>query len=96
VANADVAASFQEAVVDVLVAKSLAAADESGSRSLPGRGVAANSSLRQRFGEAFAARGMMSYLPSRAMCTDNAAMIAAAGYFQLERSGRLRSMQGSP
>ena len=88
VANADVAASFQEAVVDVLVAKSLAAADEIGARGacLAG-GVAANSSLRQRFGEAFAARGMMSYLPSRAMCTDNAAMIAAAGYFQLERSG---------
>ncbi len=55
VANADVAASFQEAVVDVLVAKSLAAAEEIGARGacLAG-GVAANTSLRARFAEAFA------------------------------------------
>ncbi len=88
VLNEDVAASFQVAVVDVLVAKSLAAADKIGARGacLAG-GVAANSSLRARFAEAFAARGLGAWLPSRAMCTDNAAMIAAAGYFQLERSG---------
>ena len=88
VTNADVAASFQEAVVDVLVAKAVAAAAEIGARGacLAG-GVAANSSLRARFAEAFDARAMASYLPSRAMCTDNGAMIAAAGYFQLERSG---------
>jgi N6-L-threonylcarbamoyladenine synthase len=88
VTNADVAASFQEAVVDALVTKALLAAEEIGARSacLAG-GVAANSLLRERFAEEFAARGMASHLPSRAMCTDNAAMIAAAGYFQLERSG---------
>jgi N6-L-threonylcarbamoyladenine synthase len=88
VTNADVAASFQEAVVEALVTKAVAAADEIGARSacLAG-GVAANSLLRERFAEAFAARGMDSHLPSRAMCTDNAAMIAAAGYYQLERSG---------
>jgi N6-L-threonylcarbamoyladenine synthase len=88
VANADVAASFQEAVVEVLVVKSLAAAEHIGARGacLAG-GVAANTSLRKRFSEAFSNRGLASYLPSRAMCTDNAAMIAAAGYFQLERSG---------
>jgi len=88
IANADVAASFQEAAVEVLVAKSLAAADQIGARGacLAG-GVAANSLLRARFSEAFSERGLASYLPSRAMCTDNAAMIAAAGYFQLERSG---------
>jgi N6-L-threonylcarbamoyladenine synthase len=88
VTNANVAASFQEAVVDVLVARSLAAADEIGAKGacLAG-GVAANSLLRVRFAEAFAKRGLASYLPSRAMCTDNAAMIAAAGFFQLERSG---------
>jgi len=88
VTNGDVAASFQEAVVDVLVAKSVVAATEIGARGacLAG-GVAANSLLRARFADAFAARGMRSYLPTRAMCTDNAAMIAAAGYFQLERSG---------
>ena len=64
VTNADVAASFQEAVVDVLVAKTLAAAEEIGARGacLAG-GVAANSSLRARFAEAFAARGLASYLP---------------------------------
>jgi len=88
VANADVAACFQEAVVDVLVAKALAAAEEIGARGacLAG-GVAANSSLRARFAESFAVRGLATYLPSRAMCTDNAAMIAAAGYFQLQRAG---------
>jgi N6-L-threonylcarbamoyladenine synthase len=88
VTNADVAASFQEAVVDVLVAKSLAAAEEIGARGacLAG-GVAANSLLRERFAESFAALGLACYLPSRAMCTDNAAMIAAAGYFELQRSG---------
>lgn len=88
VTNADVAASFQEAVVDVLVKKTLAAAEEIGARGacLAG-GVAANSSLRARFAGAFADRGLASYLPSREMCTDNAAMIAAAGYFQLLRDG---------
>ncbi len=88
VSNADVAACFQEAVVDVLVARSLAAAEAIGARGacLAG-GVAANSSLRARFSESFAARGLPSYLPSRAMCTDNAAMIAAAAYFQLQRDG---------
>jgi N6-L-threonylcarbamoyladenine synthase len=88
VTNADVAASFQEAVVDVLVQKAVAAAGEIGAKGacLAG-GVAANSLLRTRFADAFADRGLVSYLPSRAMCTDNAAMIAAAGYFQLERSG---------
>lgn len=88
VTNRDVAASFQEAVVDVLVTKSLAAATAIGARGgcLAG-GVAANSLLRARFEKAFADKAMASYLPSSAMCTDNAAMIAAAGYFRLERSG---------
>ncbi len=88
VSNADVAASFQQAAVDVLVTKAVAAADRIGARGacLAG-GVAANSSLRKQFAESFADRGIPSYLPSRAMCTDNAAMIAAAGYFQLRRSG---------
>ncbi|MGO9963241.1 MAG: tRNA (adenosine(37)-N6)-threonylcarbamoyltransferase complex transferase subunit TsaD [Acidimicrobiales bacterium] len=88
VTNADVAAAFQEAVVDVLVQRAVAAATEIGARGacLAG-GVAANSLLRARFAAAFEQRGLPSYLPSRAMCTDNAAMIAAAGYFQLERSG---------
>ena len=88
VTNADVAASFQAAAVDVLVAKALAAAEAIGARGacLAG-GVAANSLLRERFSRSFAERGLASYLPSRAMCTDNAAMIAAAGYYRLARSG---------
>jgi N6-L-threonylcarbamoyladenine synthase len=88
VTNEDVAASFQEAVVEVLVRKTLVAAEAIGARGacLAG-GVAANSSLRARFAESMSDRGLASYLPSREMCTDNAAMIAAAGYFQLLRDG---------
>ncbi|MEA3214785.1 MAG: tRNA N6-adenosine threonylcarbamoyltransferase [Acidimicrobiia bacterium] len=88
VVTADVCASFQEAVVDVLVAKARRAADEVGARgmSLAG-GVAANSRLRTCWAEACAADGRRAYLPSRAMCTDNAAMIAAAGAWRLCHDG---------
>ncbi len=80
----DVAASFQEAVVDVLVAKTRRAAAETGARGvcLAG-GVAANSSLRQRMEEACREDGIAALVPSMAMCTDNAAMIAAAGQWRL-------------
>ncbi len=84
----DVAAAFQQAVVDVLVAKALEAAAAVGARSvcLAG-GVAANSVLRERVSHEAEARGLGVFLPSKAMCTDNAAMIAAAGHAQLLRDG---------
>jgi N6-L-threonylcarbamoyladenine synthase len=84
----DVAASFQAAVVDVLVAKAVRAAEESGAESLClGGGVAANTLLRERAAEECARRGLRAVLPSRAMCTDNAAMVAAAGWWRLQADG---------
>lgn len=85
---ADVAASFQAAVVDVLVTKVLRAARDTGVDTVAlGGGVAANSLLRERFLDAAAAEGLRPSLPSRAMCTDNAAMVAAAGWWQLRGEG---------
>ena len=84
VSNEDVAASFQEAVVDVLVAKGSRAVVATGARGwcLAG-GVAANALLRERVTAEAAALGVRALLPSRAMCTDNAAMVAAAGWWLL-------------
>jgi N6-L-threonylcarbamoyladenine synthase len=88
VATADVAASFQEAVVDVLVTKARRAARDVGAKGLClGGGVAANSSLRSRFVEACDEEGIRPFVPSRSMCTDNAAMIAAAGWWRLRSDG---------
>jgi N6-L-threonylcarbamoyladenine synthase len=84
----DIAASFQEAVVDVLVTKARAAAREHGAKAIClAGGVAANSSLRERTLDACIADGLHAYLPSRAMCTDNAAMIATAGWWRLQSDG---------
>ena len=84
VATEDVAACFQDAVVDVLVRKTLDAAARTGARGIClAGGVAANSELRRRAAEAALGAGLGIFLPSRAMCTDNAAMIASAGYFRL-------------
>ena len=85
---ADVCASFQEAVVDVLVEKAAAAAAsvEAPALCLAG-GVAANSRAAGRFAKACADAGLACFLPSRAMCTDNAAMIAAAGWARLQTDG---------
>jgi N6-L-threonylcarbamoyladenine synthase len=87
-ATPDVAASFQEAVVDVLVAKARRAARDVGAKGLClGGGVAANSLLRSRFIEASEADGIRAFVPSRSMCTDNAAMVAAAGWWRLRSDG---------
>ena len=84
----DVAASFQEAVVDVLVAKARRAADEVGAAGMAlGGGVAANSRLRAAFVAAAEEDGRPAHLPSMAMCTDNAAMVAACGWWRLQQDG---------
>lgn len=86
--NADVAASFQAAVVDVLVEKTRAAAHDIGARSISiGGGVAANTALRARVLDVCAADGFDAHVPDRSMCTDNAAMVAAAGYWRLRHDG---------
>src|SRR3954463_15182332 len=88
VATADVCASFQEAVVDVLVQKAGRAATAHGAKGLClGGGGAANSLLRERFLDTCTAAGVHGFLPSRANCTDNAAMVAAAAWWQLDREG---------
>ena len=80
-APADVAASFQEAVVDVLCDRILRAAEATGvHRVAISGGVAANSALRSR---AMALEGLEVFLPERSRCTDNAAMIAHAGRLRL-------------
>ncbi len=77
---ADVAASFQEAIVDVQVVKTLrAAADEGIDQVLLAGGVAANSRLRERFAAACQENGQRLIVPSIPLCTDNGAMVAASG-----------------
>ncbi len=86
--NADIAAAFQDAVVDVLVTKTIRAALAVGARTVClGGGVAANSQLRARFAAEAEAAGLAHLVPDRAFCTDNAAMIAAAGHWRLRNDG---------
>ena len=74
------AASVQEAIVDVLVQKTFNAVDDTGARTVSGGGgVLANRRLRHRFTEEADARGVTLLLPSPLLCTDNAAMIGIVG-----------------
>jgi len=78
--KADLASSFQAAVVDTLVAKSVRALDHTGyQRLVVAGGVGANQSLRQQLGPKLASRGARVYYPALEYCTDNGAMIAFAG-----------------
>jgi N6-L-threonylcarbamoyladenine synthase len=86
--NEDVAASFQQAVVEVVVTKVVRGARKVGARGLClAGGVAANGPLRAALEAAGEDLGIPVYLPSRSMCTDNASMIAAAAWWQLEHLG---------
>jgi N6-L-threonylcarbamoyladenine synthase len=86
---ADVAASFQAAVVDVLVGKAVAAARHEGLAVVAvAGGVAANSELRERLAEACRERGWRFACPPLQLCSDNAAMIAGLGYQLLQAGHR--------
>lgn len=85
----DIVASYQEAIVDVLVEKTLRAAEmqDIGKVAVVG-GVAANSRLRARFQEDARAKGIRVFIPPPVFCTDNAAMIAVVGHHALARGRR--------
>jgi N6-L-threonylcarbamoyladenine synthase len=86
---ADVAASFQEAIVDVQVSKTMAAAERTGVQTvLLGGGVVANTRLRERLEAAGSAGGLQVLVPPLSLCTDNAAMVACLGSALLERGER--------
>lgn len=87
--RADVAASFQRAVIDVLVEHSLHAVKEFGfDKFAIAGGVASNSSLRAAFEEECVKRNITFYHPSPVYCTDNAAMIGVAGYYEYMKGVR--------
>jgi N6-L-threonylcarbamoyladenine synthase len=85
----DIAASYQEAIVDVLVEKTIKATEDNGiNRIVVCGGVAANGRLRERFAAATTARNMELFIPPVILCTDNAAMIAAIGEIMLKNGQR--------
>jgi len=90
--RADVAAGFQEAVVDVLVEQSLKACLRTRTwRLAVGGGVACNTRLREKMAARAAKEGVTCYFPPPAFCTDNAAMIAGLGYHQF-KAGRISDL----
>ena len=87
--QADIAASFQEAVVDVLVTKAILAAKEYGYKRLAvAGGVASNAALRDALQAACTKEDIQFYYPSPVFCTDNAAMIGVAGYYEFRKGMR--------
>jgi N6-L-threonylcarbamoyladenine synthase len=92
----NVAASFQQAVVDVQVSKTMAAVEHSGAtRVFLCGGVAANSGLRKGLGDACMSQGLDLFVPPMSLCTDNAAMVAACGTWMLRR-GLYTALDASP
>ncbi len=92
----DVAASFQAAVVEVLVSKAFLAAKKLNVEKIVlGGGVAANSELRARFLSEGRKKNVKIFLPSPSLCTDNAAMVALAGYFKWKKQSFSREMKGA-
>jgi N6-L-threonylcarbamoyladenine synthase len=86
--RADLAASFQRAIVDVLVAKSRAALEREGLQSLVvAGGVGANALLRERLASALQSSGARAYFPPLRLCTDNGAMIAFAAALKYPEAG---------
>ena len=84
--EADIAASFQKAVIDVLVEHAMMAVKDFGSGKLAiAGGVASNSALRAAMEKACAENGVEFYHPSPVFCTDNAAMIGAAAYYEFQK-----------
>ncbi len=90
-AHTDVAAAFQAAIVDVLVAKSLAALKKTGMKRLVvAGGVGANKSLREKLTQAVRKAGGLVFFPPLALCTDNGAMIAFAAAMRLSANTPLK------
>ncbi len=82
----DIAASFQLSVVEVLTKKSIEAAKTTGIHKLVlSGGVSANSALRESIMHHASKEGIDVFLPSLHLCTDNAAMIASAGYYRFQK-----------
>jgi len=87
--KADLAASFQEAVIDTLIKKAaLACSMNKISRLLVAGGVAANARLRLKLRQFEAGSGTRVYLPEKMLCTDNASMVAGLGYWLFKNGGR--------
>ena len=94
--KADICASFQKALIDILMDKLIKAAKDTGIRQITiGGGVSANSGLRNRIEEEGRRRGWTTFLPEFKFTTDNAAMIAIAGWFHF-RNGERTSIDVAP